>query len=158
MGFFPSGGRKNGERGDFKNRSYVDKKSPHTAVSCGLLQSGGIFADAFSKSLKNPQKGLNTAAQLSSLCPQRRTRTGGGGIRTPVPRHFQSGIYMFSRLFRSRSGPRQTTGWGPCQFAVFSLSGREQSHQASPLSDTHASPAGRTDRAGCVSYAAIAYW
>jgi hypothetical protein len=41
---------------------------------------------------------------------------------------------------------------------VFSLSGREQSHQASPLSDTHASPAGRTDRAGCVSYAAIAYW
>ena len=83
-GFSPLAAEKNGERGDFKNRSYVDKKSPHTAVSCGLLQSGGIFADVFSKSLKNPQKGLNTAAQSSSLCARGVERgLEAGGFEPP---------------------------------------------------------------------------
>ena len=29
---------------------------------------------------------------------KRRTKTGGGGIRTPVPRCFKTSIYMFSRF------------------------------------------------------------
>lgn len=83
-GFSPLAAEKTGERGDFKNRSYVDKKSPHAAVSCGLLQSGGIFANVFSESLKNPQKGLNTAAQSSSLCARSVERgLEAGGFEPP---------------------------------------------------------------------------
>ena len=35
---------------------------------------------------------------------------GGGGNRTPVPRHFKKGVYMLSRFIESRQKTSQTTG------------------------------------------------
>jgi hypothetical protein len=39
-----------------------------------------------------------------------KSHTGGGGIRTPVPRCFKTGVYMLSRFIVFRLIKRQTTG------------------------------------------------
>ena len=68
---------------------------------------------------------------------KRRTKTGGGGIRTPVPRCFKTSIYMFSRFI--------------IFFAL--LSAKRQAHNLAISGLNLASPARTTGSASLLVYA-----
>ena len=57
-----------------------------------------------------------------------RTKTGGGGIRTPVPKRFKTGFYMFSWSFVSRLAERRSTGFQLSQFVNIFRTALTNSH------------------------------
>ncbi len=76
----------------------------------------------------------------SSFIDKRRTKNGGGGIRTPVPGCFEPGIYMFSRFIFDSPCQVQTTGRWFGYFGVSFPGGPEQTVGSSPLSGALTEP------------------
>ena len=84
--------------------------------------------------------------------------TGGGGIRTPVPRCFKINIYMLSRLIEIRLAERQTTCSQLSYFVRFSPEAARKSRVrpacfVTPLSGPQTKPnrTGRRFRQPCAT-------
>ena len=76
-----------------------------------------------------------TTLKINEL--QEKKTNGGGGIRTPVPRYFRPGVYMHSRLFKSRIIARQTTGSQINQSAISFAFASRTTRSAIPLFVAH---------------------
>ena len=86
----------------------------------------------------------------SSLYAKLRAKTGGGGIRTPVPRCFKTSFYMRSRfIIFLRLAERHATGSRFSYFGDFLPSRPEQPAQPACYLTPLPNPQARSGRTGC---------
>jgi len=77
--------------------------------------------------------------------------TGGGGIRTPVPRCFKTSFYMLSRFTIIRLAKSQTTGLWFDYFGEFLPKPARTTGSASLLFDALTKPTGKVRQDGLLN-------